>query len=283
MNYNNEKNKNKYLFKICRVHNLKDLETVRNSEVNMIGLHAVYYNQKDYINKEKKYKPLYRNYDNIDDLPIAIFELDSIREMQKYMPNNITQVILFQRALSTNRMKKCIELYNIPQDKCYIQLHYRINNEEINNIKNKVCKNIIATIGIYQKDFLEYFNKLQNMLDSTSDFILIDLSEHQSNLSIYDESVDKLEKIREIAQIIQNNKIQIILADDTDPSTMKKYIYEMNKYNILIKGIDMQNAVEIDKKKQKYKLINDKGNFYQIKIRKSKKLMKKWNNFFRML
>ena len=38
---------NNYIFKICRVHNLIDLETVKsNTNVNMIGIHAVYYNQE---------------------------------------------------------------------------------------------------------------------------------------------------------------------------------------------------------------------------------------------
>lgn len=276
-------NKN-YIFKICRVHNLKDLEIIRhNSEVNMIGIHAVYYNQEEYRKSEKKYYPIYCNYENNEDLPIATFELDSIREMQKHIPNNITQAILFQRPLSVENMKKCIELYNMPQKDLVIQLHYRVNNAEIKNIKNRICKNIIATIGIFQEDFEEYFNNLQKILNDKTDYILIDLSEHQSNLSIYDEKVDKLEKLKEIIQIIQNNKIPIILAEDTDPDTMKKYLYEINKYNILIKGIDMQNAVEIEKNKQRYELLYDKNIKYQIKIRKSDELIKNWNDFFKNL
>jgi len=272
---------NNYIFKICRVHNLIDLETVKsNTNVNMIGIHAVYYNQEEYKNSEKKYNPIYSNYENTDQLPIATFELDSIREMQKYIPDDIIPVILFQRTLSIEKMKKCIELYNISKKNFYIQLHYRINNDEIINIKSKLSKNIIATIGIYQDDFTEYFNNLQKILNNKSDYILIDLSEHQSNLSIYDKNVDKLKKLKEVIPKIQDNKIPIILADDTNPVTMKKYLYEINKYNILIKGIDMQNAVEFNKGKQKYELLNDNGAKYQIKVRKSNTLMKKWNNFF---
>ena len=55
----------------------------------------------------------------------------------------------------------------------------------------------------------------------------------------------------------------------------------MNKYNILIKGIDMQNAVELEKNKQRYKIMYDKGIKYQFKKRKSIKLMQKWKNFFK--
>lgn len=273
-----------YIFKICRVHNLKDLETVKhNNEVNMIGIHAVYYNQEVYKKSEIKYKPIYCNYKNVDNLPIAIYEIDSIREMQKHIPNNITQAILFQRPLSVENMKKCIELYNMPQNDLFIQLHYRINNDEIRNIKNKICKNIIATIGIFQEDFQEYFNNLQKILNNKSDYILIDLSEHQSNLSIYNEKIDKFKKLKEVIPIIQNNNIPIILAEDTSPDTMKKYLYEINKYNILIKGIDMQNAVELEKSKQKYEILYDRNIEYQIKIRKTEKLMKGWNNFFKNL
>lgn len=271
---------NNYIFKICRVHNLIDLETVKsNTNVNMIGIHAVYYNQEEYRNSEKKYNPIYSNYENTDQLPIATFELDSIREMQKYIPDDIIPVILFQRTLSIEKMKKCIELYNISKKNFYIQLHYRINNDEIINIKSKLSKNIIATIGIYQDDFTEYFNNLQKILNNKSDYILIDLSEHQSNLSIYDKNVDKLKKLKEVIPKIQNNKIPIILADDTNPVTMKNYLDEINKYKILIKGIDMQNAVEFNKEEQKYELLSDKGAKYQIKVRKSNTLMKNWNNF----
>ena len=174
---------------------------------------------------------------------------------------------------------KCIELYNISKKNFYIQLHYRINNDEIINIKSKLSKNIIATIGIYQDDFTEYFNNLQKILNNKSDYILIDLSEHQSNLSIYDKNVDKLKKLKEVIPKIQNNKIPIILADDTNPVTMKNYLDEINKYKILIKGIDMQNAVEFNKEEQKYELLSDKGAKYQIKVRKSNTLMKNWNNF----
>ena len=271
---------NNYIFKICRVHNLIDLETVKsNTNVNMIGIHAVYYNQEEYKNSEKKYNPIYSNYENTDQLPIATFELDSIREMQKYIPDDIIPVILFQRTLSIEKMKKCIELYNISKKNFYIQLHYRINNDEIINIKSKLSKNIIATIGIYQDDFTEYFNNLQKILNNKSDYILIDLSEHQSNLSIYDKNVDKLKKLKEVIPKIQNNIIPIILADDTNPVTMKNYLDEINKYKILIKGIDMQNAVEFNKEEQKYELLSDKGAKYQIKVRKSNTLMKNWNNF----
>lgn len=273
-----------YIFKICRVHNLKDLETVKNNnEVNMIGIHAVYYNQGNYKKSEIKYEPIYCNYKNVDNLPIAVYEIDSIREMQKYIPNNITQAILFQRPLSVKNMKKCIELYNMPQNNLFIQLHYRVNNDEIRDIKNKISKNIIATIGIFQEDFEEYFNNLQKILNNISDYILIDLSEHQSNLSIYNEKIDKFKKLKEIIPTIQNNEIPIILAEDTSPDTMKKYLYEINKYNILIKGIDMQNAVELEKNKQKYEILYDRNIEYQIKIRKSEKLIKSWNNFFKNL
>ena len=273
-----------YIFKICRVHNLKDLETVKhNNEVNMIGIHAVYYNQKVYKKSEIKYKPIYCNYKNVDNLPIAIYEIDSIREMQKHIPNNITQAILFQRPLSVENMKKCIELYNMPQNDLFIQLHYRVNNDEIRNIKSKICKNIIATIGIFQEDFEEYFNNLQKILNNKSDYILVDLSEHQSNLSIYNENLDKFKKLKEIIPIIQNNEIPIILAEDTSPDIMKKYLYEINKYNISIKGIDMQNAVELEKNKQKYEILYDRNIKYQIKIRKSEKLIKSWDNFFKNL
>ena len=250
-----------YIFKVCRVHNKKDLDNV-------------------IIENEKKYSPIFLNDDYDKGLPILSLEVDGIKNMIKYIPSNIIPVILFQREMEYKKIIECCKIYNLNIKNMYIQLHHRITENYIQNIKKEVCKNIIAVIGAYQTDFKEYFKFLERKLDKNMDYILIDMSVHQSNLSNYSTKVDKLEVIENLSRIVENNKIPIILAEDTSTENMKKYMDIISKYDINIKGLDMQNSVEKDKINQKYELYKDYDGEYQIKVRKSEKLLRNWKNFF---
>lgn len=269
-----------YLFKVCRVHNKKDLDNVISNRANMIGIHAVILNREEYIENEKKYSPIFLKDDFDKELPILSLEVESIKNMQKYIPSNIIPVILFQREMECKKIIECCEIYDLNIKNMYIQLHHRITENYIENIKKEVCKNVIAVIGAYQTDFKEYFKFLESKLNENTDYILIDMSVHQSNLSNYNDEVDKLEIIENMSKIIENNKIPIILAEDTNTGNMKKYLDIISNYDINIKGLDMQNSVEKDKTNQKYELYKDYDSEYQIKVRKSKKLLRNWKNFF---
>ena len=268
-----------YIFKVCRVHNIEDLKMVSNNGVNMIGIHAVYTDRNAYLSSEEKYLPIKRNLEINENLPLSVFEIDSIKDMQKSIPENIEQVILFQRPIDIELMEKCCNIYKMPISNMYIQLHHRTTKEYIDNIKEKLCKKIIAVVGLFQKDFEEYFWYLHKSLNWKTDFILIDLSIHQSDLAKYKNNIDKLMKIRKICQTIVNNKVPIILAEDTTVKRMKDYLKEIKKHNIIIKGIDMQNAVEISKKDQRYTIIKNGRKNYQAKIRKSNEKLKEWKKF----
>jgi phosphoribosylanthranilate isomerase len=272
-------NNSSYIFKVCRVHNIEDLKMVSSNGANMIGIHAVYIDRNAYLSCEEKYFPVKRDLEINEKLPISVFEVDSIKNMQKSMPKNIEQVILFQRPIDIKAMEKCCNIYKMPISNMYIQLHHRTTKEYIDNIKEKLCKKIIAVVGLFQDDFEEYFWYLHKTLNWKTDFILIDLSIHQSDLSKYKNNIDKLKKIKKICPIIKNNKVPIILAEDTTVKRMQQYLKEIKKHNIIIKGIDMQNAVEISKKEQRYIIINDDKNDYQAKIRKSDERLKKWKEF----
>ena len=273
-------NKLDYIFKICRVHNIEDLKIVTNNGVNMIGIHAVNIDRTGYLDSEKKYFPKVKDIKINEELPISIYEIDSIQAMQKNIPENMQQVILFQRTIDIKLMEECCNIYKMPINNMYIQLHHRTTKEYINNIKEKLCKNIIAVIGIFQDDFENYFWYLHDSLNIEIDFILIDLSVHQSDLSKYKSNCNKLMRIREICKLIKDNKVPIILAEDTTVKKMKVYLKEIKKHNILIKGLDMQNAVEINKKEQRYIIINEDEKEYQLKIRKSNEKLKEWKKFF---
>lgn len=277
------KNEIKYIFKVCRVHNIEDLNIAKKNNVNMIGIHAVYFDRNAYLISEEKYKPIIKDYGSINEnIPVSTLEVNSIRAMQKYLTDEIKQVILFQRETEITIMKKCCEIYGMKTDNIYIQLHHRTSKKYIENVKRNLCKNIIAVVGIFQEDFCEYFWQIHNSLNKDTDYILVDLSEHQSDLSVFDENTNKIKKIRELAKAMEGNIIPILIADDTDVKTMKKYLNELLKYNILIRGLDMQNAVEYAKINQCYTLNNKENITYQQKKRKSEKLFYEWNNFFRI-
>lgn len=273
-------NNSNYIFKVCRVHNIEDLKMVANNGANMIGIHAVYIDTNSYLSSEEKYFPFKRNLEINENLPLSFFEVDSIRNMQDSIPDNIEQVILFQRPLDIKSMENCCNIYKMPISNMYIQLHHRTSREYIDNIKEKLCKKIIAVVGMFQEDFEEYFWYLHKSLNCETDYILIDLSVHQSDLSTYKNNSDKLMKIKEICKVIENNKVPIILAEDTTVKKMQYYLKEIKQHNIIIKGIDMQNAVEISKKEQRYILINNNEKDYQAKIRKSNEKLKEWKEFF---
>ena len=276
-------NTSNFIFKICRIHNLPDLFSAVKNGYNMIGIHAVYPDRIKYLNNELKYQPYEFDLNYGEELPIALLEINSIRDMQKNIPKTLKQAILFERPLEINDMIKTCEIYNMPKDSMYIQLQHRTNMEYIKNIKKNLCKNIIVTIGLFQKDFKEYFWNIHDYLDEKCDFILIDFSKHQPDLinfsEEYKESLNRVAILNNVLKVIENNKIPIIIADDTSTIQMNNYLDIISNYKIKIKGIDMQNCVELKSNEQKYqKLLND-GNIYQAKIRKSPNLLKEWNEF----
>lgn len=273
----------KYIFKICRVQNVQDLNTVVQNGANMIGIHAVYPDRIKYLKNELKYMPIVNNLDIKEDLPVGVLELGSIRDMQRFIPTFVKQAILFESPLSIEEMIETCDLYNIPKSNMYIQLQHRVDNEYIKEIKEKICKNLIVTIGLFQKDFEEYFWKIHNMLDATTDYILIDLSKHQPDLiscsENYKESVNRISVLNHLTKTMKNNKIPIILADDTTTEQMEKYLKIMYNHNIKIKGIDMQNVVELKTNEQRYQKMECEGRVYQGKIRKSATKMAEWKEF----
>ena len=194
------------------------------------------------------------------------------------------QAILFERALSIENMMKTCEKYELPKEKIYIQLQHRTDKNYIEKIKKNLSEKIIVTIGLFQRDFKEYFWKMNDILNPKTDYILLDLSKHQPDLITYSEnykeSIDRVSILKHLAKVMENNNVPIILADDTTVQQMEEYLKVISKYNIKIKGIDMQNTVEMETNEQKYQKIKYRGKVYQAKIRKSSTKMAEWKEFF---
>ncbi len=282
--FNAKVEEKKYIFKLCRVQNIQDLKVAIKNGVNMIGIHAVYPDRIKYLKNESKYHPIENNLKISEKLPVGVLELEGIKDIQSVIPENMKQAILFERPLDINNMVKTCEEYGLPKEKMYIQLQHRTDENYIMQIKQKLCKNILTTIGLFQKDFSEYFWKMNNVLDPKTDYILLDLSKHQPDLIAYSESykesINRVYVLNHLAKNMENNDVPIILADDTTTSQMNEYLKVISKYNIKIKGIDMQNTVELATNEQKYQMLEHDGKVYQVKIRKSATKMAEWKQFF---
>jgi len=276
---------NGYIKKICRVHNLYDLNLSVLNGYNMIGIHAVCTDKIKYLINELKYTPIIcenRNTNNA--LPIAIFEVESIRAMQKYLSENksIKQAVIFERALDVELMRECCNIYGIPLDSMYVQLQYRTSRHNIKSIKSNLCKNLIVAMGLFQHDFNEYFWYLNKTLCPDTDYILLDCSKHQpdliANASSYNDDINKLSIAKGLMSLISGNTVPIILADDTSVDDMAALLSEIKTHNIKFAGIDMQNCVEINPREQQYQMFKSNGCVYQGKIRKSATFMSEWKN-----
>ena len=124
---------------------------------------------------------------------------------------------------------------------------------------------------------------LDKKLNPKTDYILLDLSKHQPDLisfsESYKDSIDKVAVLNNVARYIKNNKVPIIVADDTTPSQMKEYLKVLDSHDIYIKGVDMQNSLEFNSREQKYQMVECMGKKYQIKIRKSGTELARWCDF----
>lgn len=182
-------------------------------------------------------------------------------------------------------MIKTCNMYNLNKDDIYIQLQHRVEEDYILNIKKKVSKNLIITIGLFQIDFYEYFWKIHKKLNPETDYILIDMSKHQPDLIAYSEeykdNINKCLVLNHIASLIEKNEVPIIIADDTTPEKMNEYLKILSKYNINVAGIDMQNVVEYLPNEQRYQNIKCGEKQYTIKIRKASNKLAVWKDIIK--
>ncbi|HEC2173373.1 TPA: hypothetical protein R1915_001472 [Staphylococcus delphini] len=272
------------IFKLCRVHNIIDYLSAIENGVNMIGIHAVYDSLESYKKTEECYSPIDRSImRTTDTLPISDYETNGIRHLIDKIDNNVQIVLVFEKLLDYPLIKQCIELYNLKSKDILLQFQFRIDHQIYLRLR-KYCKyNLICVIGLNQLDFEEYFEKLNNYLDAKKDYILVDFSKHQPDYltnSMDISSKPPLNTLKSRINILKRNNIPLLIADDTEISEMKEYVKLLTYNNIEIAGLDMQNAVELKKKEQYYRLKKtDRGQFVQIRVRKSQIKLKVWKDF----
>ena len=266
-----------FVFKLCRVHNIYDLLCAVENKVNMIGIHAVYLDRDNYRANEMQYRPLYSIPD--ENLPVASYEIDGIKDMQRYLPTNVKVALILERELKVGEIERICKLYGINANSIYCQLQHRVSLDYLRKIKAGLNCNVIVVIGLLQNDFVDYFWEIHSMLDCEKDYILLDCSKHQPDvlsLKTCYRSDDKDNRLFYLSQKISGNTIPVIIADDVEVDMMKKYVQILNFAGVRVGGIDIQNCVETGVHEQRYRLVNVSNKRYQIRIRKSNILLSKW-------
>lgn len=274
----------KLIFKTCRVHNLYDLLLTLRNGGNMIGIHAVYSDRVGYYENQKIHKPINKPNSDNPIVPISSYERDSIKAMQKYIPKDVGRVLILEEKMGMSTIQQVIDAYGLSPEGIFIQLQHRINNKYIEQIKKNITTRLIVAIGGNQNDFTDYFEMLNSILDPKTDFILLDFSKHQPDMiskarQTENHSFDKKVILKKFINVMNNNKVPILFADDVDVKTMKEYMQILKDSSVSLAGIDMQNNLEIPANEQKYCIVQDKDQTYQIRIRKSEDRFYEWRKF----
>ena len=272
------------IFKLCRVHNSIDYSNAIENGVNMIGIHAVYSNVESYIASEQQYYPIDRKiYRNDRNLPISDYEIYGIRDLIKKIDNEIPVALVIEDDLDIRQIKECIRLYNLDNKNFILQLHFRACRNKILQLKDIFKNRIICTVGLNQLDFESYIDELNKILDPENDFLLVDFSKHQpdyisNSMEICTKPANEILESRIYS--LKKNKLPLLIADDTSVNQMKQYLQILDVNDIVISGLDMQNAVELNKKDIRYKVIEDNNKqLIQVKVRKSRVKLQKWKSF----
>lgn len=272
------------IFKLCRVHNSIDYSNAIENGVNMIGIHAVYSNVESYIASEQQYCPINKTIFRSDrNLPISDYEIDGIRDLIKRIDSDVPVALVIEDDLEIRQIKECIKFYNLGNKNLILQLHFRACGNKILQLKEVFKNRIICTVGLNQFDFESYINELNQILNPENDFLLIDFSKHQPDyISNSMEICTKpaIEILESRIYTLKKNKLPLLIADDTSVDQMRLYLQVLDVNDIVISGIDMQNAVEFDKKDIRYKIIEGNNRkLIQVKVRKSRVKLQKWKSF----
>ena len=272
------------IFKLCRVHNFIDYSNAIDNGVNMIGLHAVYSNLESYILSEQQYCPIDKTlFRNDKNLPISDYEIMGIRYLVKKIDNEVPIVLVIEDNLEISQIEECIKLYNLSNENLILQLQFRVCENKILQLKKAFKSKIICTVGLNQLDFDSYINQLNQTLRPEDDYILIDFSKHQPDYisnSIEISAKPAIDVLESRVNTLKNINIPLLIADDTHVNQMRRYLQLLDAHDIVVSGIDMQNAVELDKKYIRYEICEENNKqIIQVKVRKSKSKLQKWKNF----
>lgn len=266
--------------KICRVHNMYDLQVALAMGATMVGIHAVISEKEQYYKTEKIGEPLVE----YSTLPVPDYEVEGIKHMVKNMPSTVKPILVIERELSKEQLDRILEIYGLGKKHCGIQIQFITDSLYVKMLNDMGFSHIIISVGIVQKNAQAYLEKIEKSLRSDKDFILLDMSKHQPQLlfmksAITEYSLEletKMEKLQNYSRILKKTKIPVLLADDLEPEEFILCQLLLKSKGVNVVGLDMQNNIEINKEEQGYCKVRDENSCYYIKIRKSMDKTRKW-------
>lgn len=272
--------------KICRVHNIYDLQIALEMGATMIGVHAVISNKNNYYTKEYFDGNKGKNY---PDLPVPDFEISGIRYMVEHLPSNIIPVLVIENELPLVDIDQILKLYGLDVKKCGLQIQFKVDDVFIHNVKSMGFAHIIIAVGIMQSDIKNYITQINKQLNESTDFLLIDMSKHQpqiltKNTDATKYTLDFATKFNTLQNMIEDLlklDVSLLLADDISPDELILCQLMLVSHGVKIAGLDMQNNIEVNKEEQGYCKIKEKesNNYHYAKIRKSIDKINIWKAF----
>ncbi len=172
-----------------------------------------------------------------------------------------------------------MKLYGLDKSNLILQFQHRVNKNFIDSVRTRFNNSVIATIGLQQIDFKEYFDYLNNIL-SPNDSVLVDCSVYQPDLLLPGTSpidLDKLVKIQNLTDILDKGDVPIFIADDGSCEEMASYIDHLKTTSISLAGVDIQNVVEMPSAEQRYISLSSSEN--QALVRKCPDRIRAWDKF----
>lgn len=272
--------------KICRVHNIYDLKLAMRMGATMIGIHAVISHKEKYYKSEHVLDGKVRFYPN---LPVADYEVESIKYMVQCIPSNVMPILVIENKLLCDDIMTILGLYGLKPNSCGIQMQFYADKTYIDSVMSLGFERIIVTVGIMQKNVSNYLKEMDKILRTSKDFLLVDMSKHQPNIIAgelcgeeYDmDFEEKYSRLSILSTALKELKTSILLADDIMPDKMILCQLMLLSRGVNVVGLDMQNNIETCKEEQGYCKIREpqSSNCHYAKIRKSADKIKKWDDF----
>lgn len=264
------------MFKVCRVHNIVDLDTVIKAGANAIGIHAVSSAAEAYERSQEPHRPLQSASDWQPHLPLARHEVAAIRQMVWHLPEDVLPVLVVEHALPYPDLLAVMASYGLDPVRTVVQLQRRVDAATIAEL-HRHRHRMVCAVGAHQHDFAAYFAFLHDVLDPERDLILVDFSAHQPDILTGDQAPDPVSADMErIVAALSGTSVPVLLADDTSPEVLAARVEEAALAGVPVCGLDTQNSVEVPKTQQLYRWISENERLIEVLIRKSPDLLSRW-------
>lgn len=245
-------------FKVCRVHNSVDLDTVVAAGATAIGIHAV-----EKFTADGTYR----------EFPFHAGELSHICSMARSAASLLDVYLVVEEPYHASVLLRIASAYDLRLKDTRLQIQSRVKRDEIVRLR-PIVRGLVCAAGADQKDLREYVEFLETILDRENDCILVDFSSHQPDVMSGNFDLPPnswFTRVQGVIDAFENIRMPIFLAGDDDCRDMVRAAELMQDAGIDVHGIDTQNSTESDRMLRSQILTEDG----QI-VRKSPELLAEW-------